>query len=173
MIEPPARAPFQVLVLPFRLTEGQPQFAIFQRSDAGWWQAIAGGGEIGETPAQAARREVSEETGLSPESPLYALKSLCFVPCINFPAHRTWPDDTYVIPEYAFAVDVGAQEIAVSGEHQDLAWVESDIAHDRLKWDSNRTALWELAARIRDGRLAPVHVGRAEHGATSATYQST
>jgi hypothetical protein len=37
------RAPFQVLVFPFRPTQaGDWEFAVFQRADGDWWQGIAG-----------------------------------------------------------------------------------------------------------------------------------
>lgn len=52
------RAPFQVLVYPYRRLEGGlVNYALFRRSDAGWWQGIAGGGEGRESPEEAARRE--------------------------------------------------------------------------------------------------------------------
>ena len=41
-----ARAPFQILVYPYRKFEnGQIEYALMKRSDEGYWQAIAGGGE--------------------------------------------------------------------------------------------------------------------------------
>lgn len=49
----PRRAPFQVLVLPFRKTTSGTEYALFRRSDSGDWQTIAGGGDDGETPLQA------------------------------------------------------------------------------------------------------------------------
>jgi hypothetical protein len=52
------RAPFNVLVYPYhRLPDGELKYALFKRSDEGWWQAMAGGGEGKETPQQAAKRE--------------------------------------------------------------------------------------------------------------------
>jgi ADP-ribose pyrophosphatase YjhB (NUDIX family) len=36
-------------------------YAVFKRTDGGCWQGIAGGGEKGETPLQAAQREALEE----------------------------------------------------------------------------------------------------------------
>ncbi len=50
------RAPFQVLVIPFRRTPGGTQFAVLRRSDTGWWQFVSGGGEDQETPAQLKTR---------------------------------------------------------------------------------------------------------------------
>ncbi len=61
------RAPFQVLVIPFRRTGTVPEFAVLKRSDASYWQFVAGGGENDETPAQAATRETEEEIGITGE----------------------------------------------------------------------------------------------------------
>ena len=59
---PMPRAPYQVLVLPYRRTNaGEFEYALFQRANEGFWQFIAGGGEDDETPLQAARRETWEE----------------------------------------------------------------------------------------------------------------
>ena len=60
-----ARAPFQVLVFPYRYTpEEEIEYAVFFRISpryGGVWQAIAGGGEDDETPLEAAKREAFEE----------------------------------------------------------------------------------------------------------------
>ena len=43
-VETMARAPFQVVVLPFRLTDsGGVEFAVLRRADDGQWQGVAGG----------------------------------------------------------------------------------------------------------------------------------
>lgn len=39
------RAPYQVLIFPYIKTDDSIQYAIFNRSDYGYWQGIAGGGE--------------------------------------------------------------------------------------------------------------------------------
>ncbi len=59
------RAPFQILVLPYRKIAEAFEFAVFSRSDYACWQGIAGGGEEGETPMEAAQREAREEAGIS------------------------------------------------------------------------------------------------------------
>ena len=57
-----SRAPFQVLVNPYRKrSNGHFEYALMQRADDGTWQGIAGGGEDGETPFEAAIRETYEE----------------------------------------------------------------------------------------------------------------
>jgi len=51
------RAPYQVLIFPYIIIGDSIQYAIFNRSDYGYWQGIAGGGEDGETPIESAKRK--------------------------------------------------------------------------------------------------------------------
>lgn len=143
------RAPFQVLVIPFRHTKVGLEFAVFQQSDAGWWQFVAGGGEDDEQPVQAAERETQEETGLVGK--MISLDSRFSVPKDCFAAADSWGDEVFVIPEYCFAVDAGSCDIALSSEHTECRWVDYDRAGELLKWDSNRNALWELNERLVKG----------------------
>jgi dATP pyrophosphohydrolase len=142
------RAPFQVLVIPFRKSNSNIEYAIFKRSDADYWQFIAGGGEDGETPEQAAQREASEEAGVSSDSHLIRLDSTSTVPKENFAAAKSWPSTLYVVPEYCFAVDLGKSDIAISPEHLEFRWVLYGEAQKMLEWDSNRNALWEINERL-------------------------
>lgn len=41
------RAPYQVLVLPFKKENGNIKYSILKRKDMKVWQGIAGGGEEG------------------------------------------------------------------------------------------------------------------------------
>ena len=150
------RAPFQVLVLPFRRISNTVQYAIFSRSDDEAWQGIAGGGDDGESPMQAARRELMEESALPDLLPLSPLDCLAMVSRSHFPAHVHWSSDIFVIPEFAFGVDAGDREIKTSNEHKCYIWTDFDSAFKLLKWDSNRTALWELNERILSGNLEMV-----------------
>jgi dATP pyrophosphohydrolase len=141
------RAPFQVLVVPFRRSEGGPEFAVLRRSDASYWQFIAGGGEDDETPEQAAQRETEEEIGVADD--LILLDSFSTVPKSCFAAADSWGDDVLVIPQHCFAVDVGNRDISLSGEHTEFRWASFEEASRLLKWDSNRNALWELNERLK------------------------
>ena len=145
------RAPFQVLVIPYRWMRTTPEFAVFRRSDAGWWQFVAGGGEDGETPFQAARRETSEEIGIANGS-FMPLDSMATVPKNCFKPAKSWGNGIYVIPEHCFAVDVSDSDLRLSREHTDVRWATYDDAASLLKWDSNRNALWELNERLRTMR---------------------
>ena len=144
-----ARAPFQVLVFPFFRTDGHPaEYAIFRRADAGYWQAIAGGGEDVESPIEAARRETQEEAGIAPTCRFIQLDSMATVPAPEV-AGFLWGAGTLVLPEYCFGVEVPHKDIQLSGEHSEARWLLYEDARRLLKWDSNRNALWELDHRLR------------------------
>lgn len=51
------RAPFQVLVIPYKKVKDDVLYAIFLRNDMKVWQFISGGGEDNELPIEAAKRE--------------------------------------------------------------------------------------------------------------------
>ena len=140
------RAPFQVLVLPYRWKEGKLEYAVLKVVDGAYWQFVAGGGEDQETPLEAARRECREETGL--EGDLLQLDSLTTLPRDEFISSSFWPEDIYVIPEHCFALEAGDAEIQLSREHTEYRWVSFQEGRQCLKWDSNRNALWELNQRI-------------------------
>ena len=143
------RALFQILVIPYRRTTSGTEFGILKRSDADYWQFIAGGGEDNETPVQAAERETEEEIGVGAIGQLMRLDSIATVPKNNFADSELWGSDIYVIPEHAFAVEVGNKLIILSHEHTEYRWVSYTDADKLLKWDSNRNALWELNERLK------------------------
>ncbi len=66
---------------------------------------------------------------------------------------NSWGDDCFVIPEYSFAMELKDKNISISSEHQSFRWVQYDEAMELLKWDSNKTALWELNQRIMSNKL--------------------
>jgi dATP pyrophosphohydrolase len=158
------RAPFQVLVIPFRRRETGVKFAVLRRSDAGWWQFVAGGGEGEESPAEAAMRETREEIGAHAPDRLMMLDSKATVPKDCFAAAASWGPDVYVIPEHCFAVDVGDRALALSSEHTELRWTSYEKATALLKWDSNRTALWELNERLKRTSNQAPHAIAAPRG---------
>ncbi len=138
------RAPFQILAIPYKIIGTKPLFCIFRRTDSGDWQFIAGGGEDSETPLEAATREAFEESGIESAN-WKELKSLSYLPVtvIQEKHRRNWDMDTYVIPEYAFGVEYTGN-MTLSAEHTECIWVTYREAVKKLKWDSNRTALYEL-----------------------------
>jgi dATP pyrophosphohydrolase len=143
------RAPFQVLILPYRRAGGSYEFAVLARADDGRWQGLAGGGEGSETPLEAARREAFEEAGIPRDARFVELQTTCSVPAHHFRDGSAWGGELYVIPEYSFGVDCTGRPLTLSPEHAELHWLTYDEAAARLTYDSNRTALWELHQRLR------------------------
>ena len=145
------RAPFQILAIPYRIVDGNPRYCVFHRADVDQWQFISGGGEDDETPLQAARREIFEESGIHADG-ILQLKSMCYIPTDVFPREslRHWASDTYVVPEYAFGFACG-EAIKLSYEHTSCIWLDYDEVRAKLQWDSNRTALYELHCRLKAG----------------------
>ena len=151
-----SRAPFQVLVLPYRITPDNAVFyALFKRepSTGGYWQGIAGGGENGESPLEAAKRETYEEAGIDPSNEYMKLDSYAMVPVANVCGFR-WGDDVLVISEYCFGVKIEDEQLQLSYEHTEYKWLSYDSAMEILHWDSNKCALWELNFRVRRGMRA-------------------
>ncbi len=138
------RAPLQILAIPYKIVDGSPLYCLLRRSDSEYWQFIAGGGEDDETPLEAARREIFEESGVKADN-IMQLTSMCYVQIDIFRKRYlyNWPKDMYVVPEYAFGFECN-DDIVLSHEHTECLWLTYDEARSKCKWDSNRTALYEL-----------------------------
>jgi dATP pyrophosphohydrolase len=150
--KPMNRAPFQVLVFPYRISEsGKREYALFKRSDSNIWQGIAGGGEANETPAYAAIRESREEAGISRDLDYLRLDSIAHIPVTDVAGEFYWGKECYVIPEYSFGVRISKTKFVISSEHTEYKWVSILEALEMLKWESNKTAIWELDKRLGNG----------------------
>ncbi|MGW3344911.1 NUDIX hydrolase [Nonomuraea rubra] len=149
------RQPYNVVVFVFSKEAGRLEYALFQRADDGNWQGVSGGVEEGEDTATAARRETAEETGLRGAAPLYRLDMVSGVEKECFAAAELWPEDLYIVRKHYFAMDVSgrAGEIALSGEHRAVQWLSYEAAYASLRYDDDRTALWELDRRLYRGHL--------------------
>ena len=144
------RAPFQVLVIPYIKEGNKYLYAILKRRDLNIWQAIAGGGEGDESPVEAFRREAFEEAGIDKKSPYIRLASTTTIPVANIHGFL-WGNSMTVVPEIAFGVGVPSRKLAVSNEHAEYEWVECDEAMQRYRYDSNKSAVWELDYCLKNG----------------------
>lgn len=142
------RAPFQILAIPYRITKNGIEYCVLHRADHDQWQFVAGGGEDDETPLNAARREIFEESGIT-VGDIISLDSICSIPIDIFPQRYlyNWPSEMYVVPEYSFGFECN-EEMILSDEHTECKWLNYENAYSKLKWDSNRTALYELNCRL-------------------------
>ena len=138
------REPYQILSIPYRIIDGTPLFCIFHRSDSSYWQFIAGGGENGETPIEAAKRETIEEMGVEPKN-IKQRTCIAYVPAevVAESRRQHWNKNTYVIPEYSFAFECDSDP-TLSLEHIEYKWLTYDEARKLLKWDSNKVAMYEI-----------------------------
>lgn len=139
---------YQILSIPYRIVDGTPWFCAFRRTDSDYWQFIAGGGENGETPIEAAKRETAEETGVETTN-LQQLKCIAYVPAevITESRRQHWDKNIYVIPEYSFAFECDSEPL-LSNEHNEYKWLAYDEARKLLKWDSNKVAMYEVNCRL-------------------------
>jgi dATP pyrophosphohydrolase len=145
-----SRAPFQVLVYPYyKDSSGTVEYALLKRSDEGWWQAVAGGGENDEEPLHAAQREAFEEAGIPTSAPFIRLSTVIPNRVTEFADSYLWGEHIYVIPQYCFGVLLTDKRIALSSEHSEYRWLNYEEAQELVRYDGNRTALWELHMRLK------------------------
>ncbi|NNU78132.1 NUDIX domain-containing protein [Clostridium estertheticum] len=142
------RAPYQVLIFPYYKGDKGIEYAIFHRTDADYWQGIAGGGEDGETVIESAIRESWEEAGVPKNSLYMKLDTVTSMPTEGFADNLHWDKNVYVINENCYGVGVLDKQLKLSHEHTEYKWVNYTEAISHLKWDGNKTALYELNKRL-------------------------
>jgi dATP pyrophosphohydrolase len=136
------RQPVQVLVHPVCWTEEGWRYLMLHRipQRGGFWQGVSGGVEWGELLADAARRELAEETGFSPVQ-------LQRVDCsYTFSMEEEWvemyPPGTSEVVEHVFlAVVESSQPRLSSDEHDAWRWCTFEEAMALLTWPENMVAL--------------------------------
>lgn len=145
------RKNINALIIPFYLEKDEIKFCVLHREDKNVWQFVAGGVEEGETSKVGALRELEEETNIKEFSLFIKLDTVCSVPGYFFSKYfRTlWCEDIFVVTCEAFAVQTLDKNILLSEEHTGYEWLNYEDASKILKFDFDRTALWELNERIK------------------------
>lgn len=150
-----ARAKYQVLVLPYKRFKDEILYCIFKRIDMGIWQFIAGGGEEEDKEILvSAKREAFEEAHILKTEKYLELETKSSIATEHFEkARKDWGESCLVIPEYSFAVEVSNEKLEISREHSEYEWVDYKTAVKRLRYDSNKVALWELHNKLKLGLI--------------------
>jgi dihydroneopterin triphosphate diphosphatase len=108
----------------------------------GSWETVHGHIEPGERPAEAATRELEEETGLVPER-LYNLSRV-----ESFYQHRI--DEVALVPVFVAMVAEGS-EVRLGAEHDRFEWLDAAAADSRFAWPRERRALADIVALLASG----------------------
>ncbi|MBL0940554.1 MAG: NUDIX domain-containing protein [Gemmatimonadaceae bacterium] len=107
----------------------------------GAWEVVHGTIEAGERPAEAARREVREETGLAVER-LYSIT-------VNpFYLHQR---DTVQLAIVFAAIVNGDTAIALGVEHDTCRWITPAEAESLLQWPREHEAIRHATWLLRTG----------------------
>jgi dATP pyrophosphohydrolase len=113
----------------------------------GSWETVHGHIEPGETPPEAARRELAEETGLAPER-LYNLSRV-----ETFYQHRL--DEVALVP--VFAAFVALEATVVTGvEHDRFEWLGPTEARRRFAWPREARAMDDVVTLLGSGGAGAV-----------------
>ena len=144
----PFKQPVSVLVVVHTRTL---RFLLLERvSPPGFWQSVTGSLEAGETPAQAALREVAEETGIvvAPGQLDDWRRSNRFEIRPEW-RHRYDPTVTHNV-EHVFSLQVADDQAVrlAADEHRALLWLPLDQAAEKVFSWTNRDAILQLRARL-------------------------
>lgn len=115
------------------------QFLVLRRATGGRcpgsWEAVHGHIESAERPAEAATRELLEETGLAPTR-LYNLSRV-----ESFYQHRL--DEVALVPVFAAFVPPEAP-VRIGPEHDRYEWLPPAEARSRFSWPREQRALDDI-----------------------------
>lgn len=113
----------------------------------GSWEAVHGHIEAGETPAEAAVREILEETGIRPAR-FYNLSRV-----ETFYQHGV--DEVALVPVFVGLAEADAA-VTLGPEHDAWAWLPVEMAAERYSWPRERRAILDAAAILCGGDAGPI-----------------
>ena len=138
-------------VMVLRLGEGGLECLMLRRSaggrSPGSWEGVHGKIGPGELPAEAARREVVEETGIA----RFRLYNLSRVEMF----YRHGPDEVWMVPVFAAMVSP-EDDVNISEEHDAAMWLPLEAARRRASWPRMARALEDAGRLFAGGDAGPV-----------------
>ncbi len=126
-----------------------------RKEPPGFWQSVTGSLEAGETPLEAARREIEEETGLQVETgALLDWQQINRFEIYTRWRHRYAPGITHNT-EHVFSLSLPAPRPVhlAPNEHTAQLWLPIEAAANKVFSWTNRNAIVELARRSRISRV--------------------
>lgn len=145
MMQPEKKSPKQPISVLVVLHDADNNVLLLERADrADFWQSVTGSLEVGETPFQAALREVAEETGfvLSPNQ-LCDWETQIVYEIYPHWRHR-YADGVTHNTEHWFRAQIAANSIPQLSEHTAWQWLPQIQAAERVFSPSNRDAILAL-----------------------------
>ena len=140
------RGPIEVIVVVRR----SDRFLVLRRvpERLGYWSPVAGGVEPGETPAEAARRELREETGLDADV-LELAVGLSYSLLDDPPEVRArYAPGIETITVHSFVAEAPAMwEPTLDAEHDEHRWCNEEEAVELFVYETPRAAV-RAAARV-------------------------
>ena len=139
----------------FVTRKGGTEVLIVHRSpeQGGYWHVVAGGVEPGETPAEAAERELREETGLAVRVAAGITTAEYVYPLTEEPADRRDEYDPSIAEVEVTCFRVTAPddwEPTLDWEHDEHRWCEPREAFTTLRWPETAHALQRLLVGVSD-----------------------
>jgi lipoyl(octanoyl) transferase len=138
-------------VVKVMIHDGERVLLLRRNPDAGGnWQPVTGRIEDAESPAEAAIREMREETGLSAPVEALGLTQSFLID----PSHLPEGSSARFAHEQTFVarVDPESQVAIDEEEHEASAWFTIEQALDAIRWSDDRDALDLLRRTIRNAR---------------------
>jgi len=125
----------------YRRSEGQRLYLVLRHRDGKHWALPKGRIEPGEDELVAARREITEETGIERLRPLPGFRATS---TYRFARGSRSISKTVVY----FLAEAETDRVRLSDEHSDAVWLAADDARQRLTYAEGRRVLAEVEARL-------------------------
>lgn len=137
--------PLKVEGIMFCKRDGEYLFLILLRAkeDGAYWQPLTGTVRDDESLKDCLKREVKEETAVTD-----------IVSIIDNIWHFHWEWDHEMYLEFVYGIEMKPdQEIKLSEEHRDYAWLSFEDAIGKLSKENNKKAFMRFKEKVIDAHL--------------------